>query len=427
MGLAATLRASLRSVFVPHTDAAGRGWTPIVREPYTGAWQANNELVAPDVALANPTVFRCVSLIATDVGKLPFNLVAVDANDIWHPTSSPAFSPVMRRPNAYQTIGQFHEVWMVSKLLTGNTYVLKVRDDRGVVVQLHVLDPCRVKVLVAPDGAVYYELQTNDLAGLPQTSDPTVVPAREIIHDRWNCAYHPLIGLSPLYACGGAATQGLAMQAASTAFFSGGGRPSGMLVPATDIDQKTIERLSTTWHNLGPGRTAILGSAMKYEPVSTSAAESQWAEQAGWTARTIAGCFGVPYSKIDSSVQPPYANSEASDLQYLSGCLQTHLKAIEDTWDAGLDLPFPYGTEFDLDALKWMDTATSTKAAHDAIAAGAMSPNEARRKYFGLGPVPGGDTPYLQIQYQSLEAAAKRDLGLTAPPPMGTPEQETPA
>jgi HK97 family phage portal protein len=165
--------------------------------------------------------------------------------------------------------------------------------------------------------------------------------------------------------------------------------------------------------------------------VSSSAEESQWIDQVSWTAKVIAGCFGVPISMVDSSQQPPYANNEASTLQYHSQCLQTHLTAIEAALDTGLELPAPYGTEFDLDDLIWMDTATKTKAAHDAISAGAMSPNEARRKYFGLGPVPGGDTPYLQAQYYSLEALAMRDLSAQAPPspspaPAVPAEVETP-
>jgi len=411
----------LRAVFSPgpRAPAAGTGgYWPVVRESYTGAWQHNDE-IRLETALANPVVFRCVSLIASDIGKLPLRLVAVDANGIWHETTSPAFSPVLRKPNSYQTTGQLLETWMISKLLYGNTYVLKDRDARGVVTALYVLDPCRVKPLVSPDGAVYYELQTNELAGI--VGNVLVVPAKEIIHDRWNCAFHPLVGLSPLYACGGAASQGLAMQAASTTFFSSGGRPSGMLIAPTEIDPQTAQRLSETWHALGAGKTAIVGNGMKYEAVGSSAEESQWIEQAGWTAKTIAGCFGVPISMVDSSQQPPYANSEASALQYHSQCLQTHLTAIEVALDFGLELPAPYGTEFDLDDLIWMDTATKTKAAHDAIGAGAMTPNEARRKCFGLGPVPGGDTPYLQQQYVSLEALANRDLGVTAPAPPVSP------
>jgi len=77
--------------------------------------------------------------------------------------------------------------------------------------------------------------------------------------------------------------------------------------------------------------------------------------------------------------------------------------------------------------LIWMDTATRTKAAHDAIVAGAMSPNEARMKYFGLGPVPGGDSPFLQQQYYSLEALAMRDLSAPAPVAPTQTNIETPA
>jgi HK97 family phage portal protein len=160
---------------------------------------------------------------------------------------------------------------------------------------------------------------------------------------------------------------------------------------------------------------------MKYEAVGSSAEESQWIEQAGWTAKTIAGCFGVPISMVDSSQQPPYANNEASTLQYHSQCLQTHLKAIEDLLKSGLELPTPFAVQFDLDDLIWMDTATKTKAAHDAVNAGVLSPNEARLKYFGLGPVPGGDTPYLQQQYYPLASIAMRELSVPAPTPAVSP------
>jgi HK97 family phage portal protein len=407
----------------PAAPARGSGgWWPIIREPYTGAWQANHEIVVETV-LSNPFVFRCCSLITSDIGKLaPPQLVALDRNGIWEETTSPAFSPVLRTPNRYQTAQQFYECWMWSKLLFGNTYVLKDRDDRGVVTTLYVLDPTRVTVLVAPDGSVYYQLKANELAGLPQDQGDLAVPAREIIHDRWNCAFHPLIGLSPLYACGAVAQQGLNIQTSSSTFFANGGRPSGLLVAPTEIDPLTAQRLSETWHSLGPGKTAIVGYGMKYQDIGSTAVDAQLTEQLGWSAKTIAACFGVPISMVDSSIQPPYANSEASMLQYHAQCLQTHLTAIEYALDTGLELPSPYGTEFDIDMLIWMDTATKTKAAHDAIASGTLSPNEARFKYFGLGPVEGGESPYMQQQYYSLAALAERD----ADQPFSKPAPATP-
>jgi hypothetical protein len=64
------------------------------------------------------------------------------------------------------------------------------------------------------------------------------------------------------------------------------------------------------------------------------------------------------------------------------------------------------------------------KAAHDAIAGGVLTPNEARFKYFGLGPVEGGDTPYLQQQMYSLAALATRDPA--APQAMAAPAAPAP-
>ena len=56
-----------------------------------------------------------------------------------------------------------------------------------------------------------------------------------------------------------------------------------------------------------------------------------------------------------------------------------------------------------------MVTSTKTKAAAEAIGAGALSPDEARRKWFGLGTVAGGDTPVHAAAELSLAALAERD------------------
>jgi hypothetical protein len=73
-----------------------------------------------------------------------------------------------------------------------------------------------------------------------------------------------------------------------------------------------------------------------------------------------------------------------------------------------------------------MDTATRTKAATDSIAGSGMAPNEARKKYLGLGPIPGGQSAYMQQQNYSLEALAKRDAGDPFAKPAPAPVSTTP-
>jgi HK97 family phage portal protein len=396
---------------------AGSGWLAVVREPNTGAWQRNEEIPL-ESALQNPTVFACVTLIAGDIGKLRLRLVALDENGIWTETESAAFSPVLRSPNRYQLTSQFLETWLYSKLLRGNTYVLKARDNRRVVSALYVLNPACVTPLVTPDGGVYYQLAREELAGVvPESADPFIVPASEIIHDRWNCFWHPLIGVSPLYACGGAAWQGLTIQQMSTTFFRNGAQPGGLIMVPGKIAQDSADRLKAYWSENfagdNAGKVALLSEGMKYEPLApASASDQQLTEQLTKATEAICSAYHIPVPLIDASIQPPYGNSPEPLLQlYYSQCLQTIMNALEASLDAGLELPSPYGTEFDIDDLVWMDTGTKTKAAQDGITGGGLAPNEARKKYFGLGPVAGGEAPYLQQQNYSLEALAKRDAG----------------
>src|SRR5678810_323206 len=166
------------------------GWWPIIREAFAGAWQSNVEVEISNVLTYAP-VYACIRLISSDIGKLPLRLMQQDEDSgIWTETERDAFSPVLRKPNRYQTRIKFFQFWLTSKLIHGNTYVLKERDNRGVVRALYILDPTRVRPLVAPDGSVYYELQADNISQL-QTA--ITVPAEEIIHDVHVQLYLPLV------------------------------------------------------------------------------------------------------------------------------------------------------------------------------------------------------------------------------------------
>jgi HK97 family phage portal protein len=408
--------------------AARGGWFPLIREPYMGAWQNNDEIAAP-TALSYFAVFGCVTLIATDIGKLHLRLVTNNGAGIWTEASNPAYSPVLRKPNRYQTIVKFVEQWITSKLVAGNAYVLKQRDERGVVVALYVLDPSRVTPLIAPDGAVYYGLKRDNLVGiaddLPQGQD-LVVPAREIIHDPMVTLFHPLVGVTPLYACGLAAQQGLTIQTKSEQFFRGGSHPGGVLTAPGEIGEDQALRIKTYWEEnfsgANIGRVAVVGKGLKYEPMTVSAADAQLIEQLNWTAKQVCTCFHVPPQLLDLD-DAASGDLEALWMKYHSQCIQSLLTNFETSLDEGLELKAPYGTEFNIDDLIWMVTATKTKAAAEAIGAGALSPDEARQKWFGLGTVKGGDTPYMQQQNYSLAALAERD----ADSPFSKPAPAAPA
>ena len=419
----------------PLSSGRDSWWPVVVREPFTGAWQRDLE-IRPDTLLSNPTVFACVTRIAQDIAKCRLRLVVEQDTDIWTPTTNPAYSPFLRRPNHYQTPTKFVEQWVTSKLLWGNTYVLKRRDGRGVVTAGYILNPAYVTVKVAPDGSIFYELRRpdSDLTGLwpLPNGEPVIVPAREIIHDRINCLFNALVGLSPLYAAGAPALLGSTISRASTNLFAKGGQPIGALSSDLEIKKDQAEQMRQRWQEAyggaeNSGKVAVLGLGLKYEPIAATAVDSQLTEQQGLSAVEICKCFGMPVALIDTTKGAPYGNHEQLVQLYHDECLQSLIVGTETALDEGLGIDQPvngvqYGTEFDIDDLIWMDTATRTKAASDTIGGGALSPNEARRKFFGIAGAKGGASPMVQQQYYSLAALAERD----AAQPFAKPAPATP-
>lgn len=406
------------------------GWFRIL-EPFTGAFQRNIE-INRDSVLAYHAVFACITLIAQDIGKLRPKLVKQLASGIWREHTNTAHSPILRKPNRFQNRIKFFENWIVSKLVHGNAYVLKGRDERGVVDNLYLLDPCRVTPMIADDGSVFYQLKTDRLRELPDT---IMVPADEIIHDPMVCLFHPLVGVSPIFACGLGAQQGVNIQTNSAQFFGNMSQPGGILTAPGHIEDETAARLKEHWEtNFGGtnyGRTAVLGDGLEYKVISLTAEASQLIEQLKWTAEMVCSCFHVPPWMIGVGQMPAYNNIQALWQAYYSQCLQSLIESIELCLDEGLSLVTPtesLGVEFDLDGLMRMDAATRFDVYGRAIGGGFFKPNEARHKE-DMEPVEGGDTCYLQQQNYSLSALAKRDkredpFAANTPPPTPPPDDD---
>jgi HK97 family phage portal protein len=435
LSLARALVTAVKEPRMLQTVDGTRSWWPIVRESFAGAWQRNIEITA-DEALRFGAIWACVTLIAGDISKLWLGLVEKDREGIWSPVlgESP-FKPVLRKPNRFQTRVKFIETWMISKLTRGNFYCLKQRDARGIVIALYPLDPGRVIPMVAPDGAVFYQLARDHLSGLE--AGQVTAPASEIIHDLMVPLFHPLVGVSPIYACGLAALQGIKIQSNSESFFANLSQPGGVLTAPGLISDDTAKRIKDDWEanytGINAGRVAVLGDGLHYEPMTTTPHDAQMVEQLKWSGETVCSAFHVPPWKVGLAPMPAYGNVQAANIEYYGQALQQLIESCEVCLDEGLELPRTnereLGVEFDLDALLRMDSSMQMDIATKGVGGAIFTPNEGRA-LFSKKPVEGGDDCFLQQQNYSLSALQKRNdsadpfgLAKATPPP---PDEDKP-
>jgi HK97 family phage portal protein len=408
-------------------------WTlgTLVREPSTGAWQRNLACNDPSL-LTFSAVYACITVISGDVAKLGLYLYSRDAEGVRELAARHPISNVLRRPNDYQTQLELIQQMMISTLGSGNAYLLKRRDQRGVVNALYLLDPHQVRPVVTPEGSVFYSLGGDmRLAGVA-SGEQIVVPASEIIHHRINAFAHPLLGTTPLVAASMSASVGLNIMQNSQAFFANMSRPGGVLSAPGKISEPMATRLRTEWEkNYGGsniGKIAVLAEGLKFDGTATvNAVDSQLIDQLRWSVEDVARVFRVPGFMLGDLSKVTYRNSEQLQRTYYSGCLQFHLEALEARLHQGFELDDSHFVEFDLDNLLRTEIDVRFDAYQKAINAGFYSINDARRRE-DMPPVDGGDEPLVQAQYRPLSAAiaeadaavekAKRDAAApVAPPP----------
>jgi HK97 family phage portal protein len=377
-------------------------------EAWPGSWQAGVTIECPENLLKFSAVYSCIGLIADDIAKLRIKLMSFTRDGIWQEVRSghPALA-VLRRPNRYMTRIQFLSHWITSLLLYGNAYALVERDQRRNAVAMYPLDPRRVLPATAPDGEVYYQIQHDWLSGL---STEGFRHQSEVIHDRMSALWHPLVGVSPIYACATSATQGVRIQNNSATFFRNMSRPSGQLTAPGTISDETAARLKLQFeqnfsaNNLG--RLFIGGDGLKYEPWTIPAHDAQLIEQLRWTVEDVARCFHVPNQKLGIGV-PTITNVVALNQDYYAQCLQTRIEAIEELLGHALGLPDDMRIELDLDGLLRMDPVSQIDVLQKGVAAAVIAPNEARAR-LNLPPVDGGEFPLAQQQNWSLARLAER-------------------
>jgi HK97 family phage portal protein len=279
-----------------------------------------------------------------------------------------------------------------------------------------------VRPLLGDDGSIFYELANDKLASI---TTQVILPARAVLHDRAATFWHPLVGVSPLFAAGISAMTGARILMNSEKFFANMSRAGGVLTAPGKIDPALAKRLQAEWEtNYGPkglGRTAVLSNGLEFKPLTINAVDAALVEQLRWTVEDIARVYRVPGFKLGDLNKVSYRNSEQMARDYFQGCLSYHIEAMEQCFEAAYELADDVQIEFDLRPLFRMETDTRYETYGKALNAGFLSINEVRQEE-DLPPVKGGEEPRVQAQYIPLSKATGDGVNVPGQPALPAPD-----
>jgi len=275
-----------------------------------GQWPRSYEAQVREGYLANPVAQRAVRLVAEGCGSA--SIYALNEGS----PPRPALSPATRNRGEDLTRPALLETVAAQLLLHGNAFVQVICDPEGMPAELFALRPERVSVEADgsgwPAGYLYKAGETR-----------TRFPARDglgrpsIVHVK---AMHPLDDHYGL-GCLGAAAEAVAIHNAATrwnkALLDNAARPSGALVCDNEdggvLGAEAFERLRDELeaHFQGAanaGRPLLLEGGLKWQAMSLTPAEMDFAELKAAAAREIALAFGVPPMLLGLPGDSTYAN-----------------------------------------------------------------------------------------------------------------------
>ena len=251
--------------------------------------------------LDNPVAQRAVRLVAEGIGGAP--LLASD----------PALEALVAATSAGQSL---LETLASQLLLHGNAYVQLVKDGEGRPVELYALRPERVSVVAGSDGwpeALAYKVgeRTLSIPLLDESAAPNVIHIRH---------FHPAddhYGAGCLAAADEAVATHNAASLWNRMLLENAARPSGALVYdsgdggtlAPDQFERLKAELAEAYAgHANAGRPMLLEGGLKWQALSLTPSDMDFAELKAAAARDIALAFGVPPMLLGLPGDNTYAN-----------------------------------------------------------------------------------------------------------------------
>lgn len=332
------------------------------RDPVIAQWfgqtsqSASGMSVTPESALRVTAVYRAIGLLAQTYASLPLIVGKyTESGGVVPDPTHPAWYPLVKRPNRWQTSFEWREQQGAQFALYGRCYSEIISTSGKAVSELVPLHPSHVRPFRAPDGKLAFEYS------------PLNGPARIILQDEM-CFLHGItLGedgvtpLSPIAAAGREAIgNAMAMQEHSGKLFANGTRLGGLLkMPGHLADDTKRKGLLDGWNRAfggtrNTGKTALLEDGLEWQPLGMTSEDAQVLESMQFSIADISRIFGVPPHLLSDLSRATFGNIEEQGIEFVTHTIRPGAVRREEAFER--DLLFgrsalTHCVQFDLDGL----------------------------------------------------------------------------
>jgi HK97 family phage portal protein len=363
-------------------------------------------------ALGLAPVWSAVKLISEDVGQLPFKVYKdVGGGEKEEARSHRSWRMLHDRPNSFTTASRFWSTVTVHLLLYGNAFILKRRDETGMVAELWILKPSEMTVKWWPGlGEKTYVHSPSQVITGGQQDRRREYDDDEVLHIM-GLSMDGLTGMSVIEQLRNPLGTAIARDEFEGEFYANGAVLSGLVEMDGSIkNELALQRFKDTFRALYIGRGKrhgfpVLEDGAKLKQVGSPMKDLEFVAAQNMTATQIAVMFNLPPNKLGGSSGDAltYAtvemNQTAIAIDAIAPMAHTIAQAVSQ--DPSILPQNVMSAEFVLEAMMRADAETRANFYEKLVGMGAMTADEVRKRE----------------NMPALTAAQKRELEPPKPPP----------
>jgi len=280
------------------------------------------EGISDDAAIRLVWVYSAIRNLSADISSLPLHLFERgEGSRVQLELPSFLTTPNPETDQTYELIEQI----VVSLETEGNAYVVPIRDTRGNVLELWVLNPFKVDV--------QRSMANEKIFIVTEDNRELEIASQDMVHISNMKSPGSLKGMSKLSVMRQQTNTLNEMQKHSRTYFKNASRPSGVITLEKGTTPEEIEKTREVWKATAEGasnagKVPVLMGA-KFEPISVTFQDMQFVEVQKMTQRQIAAVYRIPPHMLGDLERATFSNIEHQSIEYVTHSLRPTMIKIE--------------------------------------------------------------------------------------------------
>lgn len=369
----------------------GAGWSKILGGGAAGV------KVNETSALALPTVYACVRVLAETFASMPIFLYERKGKSKVKAVNHTVYKLLHDKPNEEMTPFTFKQVIQTNLQIRGNAYALIDFDEKW--------NPKALYPLLADRTYPQRNYQTGEIEYHTTLKENIhmVFPKWRIVHLK-GFGFDGLKGYSPLELQRKTLAGGVALQKFGNDFFERGAKPSGILRTDNKLSDPAYKRLKDSMEEKYAGlsnshKIMILEEGLTFNALSIPPDDAQFIESRKLNALDICKIYRVPPHMVGILDHATFSNIEHQSIQFATGTMLPLCTMSEQEFAKELLTEKEcsrYTIEQNLDAIVRGDMKSRYEAYAIGRQNGFLSVNDIHEKE-NMNEVEGGDTYLTQL------------------------------